>query len=214
MKKYKLFIFDLDGVIFNTKSNMRESWKFTKKKYNLTIPFSSYFSLIGAPFKIILQKLGIKNNLNEITQTYSEISLKKYNMVKIYQDVKNVLKKLSKVSKVAVVTSKDKKRTKIFIKKFGLKFDAISCPQKGLKGKPKPDQILKIIKKLSFKKKDCVYIGDMFVDLLTARNAKIDFILANYGYETKSVMKVIKINKFKDLIKYKTSQNSKDINQI
>ena len=52
----------------------------------------------------------------------------------------------------------------------------------------------------------------MFVDLLTARNAKIDFILANYGYETKSVMKVIKINKFKDLIKYKTSQNSKDIN--
>ena len=133
-------------------------------------------------------------------------------MVKIYPDVKNVLKQLSKVSKVAVVTSKDKKRTKIFIKKFGLKFDAISCPQKGLKGKPKPDQILKIIKKLSFKKKDCVYIGDMFVDLLTARNAKIDFILANYGYETKSVMKVIKINKFKDLIKYKTSQNSKDIN--
>ena len=30
MKKYKLFI-DLDGVILNTKSNMRESWKFTKK---------------------------------------------------------------------------------------------------------------------------------------------------------------------------------------
>ena len=39
--------------------------------------------------------------------------------------------------------------------------------------------------------------------------------LANYGYETKSVMKVIKINKFKDLIKYKTNQKfTKDINQI
>ena len=35
MKKYKLFIFDLDGVIFDTKSNMRASWNFVKKKYNL-----------------------------------------------------------------------------------------------------------------------------------------------------------------------------------
>ena len=58
MKKYKLFIFDLDGVIFNTKSNMRESWKFTKKKYNLTIPFSSYFSLIGAPLRLFYKNLA------------------------------------------------------------------------------------------------------------------------------------------------------------
>ena len=204
MKQFKLFIFDLDGVVFDTKANMRESWNFTKKRHHLSIPFNNYFSLIGAPFKIILHSLGIKKNFNKITKTYSDISKKKKNLVKIYPGVKSVLKQLSKFGKIAVVTSKDRNRTNMFIKKFGLKFDAISCPQKGLNGKPKPDQILKVLKKLSIKKKESVYVGDMFVDFLTAKNAKIDFILANYGYEKKSVNKVTKINKFKDLIKFKT----------
>ena len=41
----------------------------------------------------------------------------------------------------------------------------------------------------------------MKVDLVAAKNAKIDFILANYGYEKKKINKVVKINKFDDLIK-------------
>ena len=52
MKKYKLYIFDLDGVILNSKSNMEHHGMI---KYDLKPKFEDYFSLIGAPFLKILK---------------------------------------------------------------------------------------------------------------------------------------------------------------
>ena len=201
MKKYKLYIFDLDGVIFDSKSNMEATWNEVRLKHNLKPKFSDYFKLIGAPFIKIVNKLNIKSNRKKIAKTYFQKSKKYINKIKLYPKIKTVLNQLKLTSKVAVVTSKEKKRTHFFLKKFNLKFDIISCPQNGKRGKPYPDQILKVIKKFKIDKKDCVYIGDMKVDLVAAKNANVDFILANYGYEKKRIKNVIKINKFEDLIK-------------
>lgn len=202
MKKYKLYIFDIDGVIFDSKLNMMSSWNEVRIKHNIKSKFEDYFKLIGTPFLNILKKLKINTDIKKIAKTYNQNSLKYINKVKLYPNVKVVLNKLKKKSKIAIVTSKEKKRTFFFLKKFNLKFDMVSCPEKGKKGKPYPDQLLKVIKKFEFKKKDCVYIGDMNVDLMAAKNAKIDFIFANYGYEKKFIKKITKINKFNDLRRY------------
>ena len=50
MKKYKLYIFDLDGVILNSKSNMEASWNDVRIKYDLKPKFEDYFSLIELHF--------------------------------------------------------------------------------------------------------------------------------------------------------------------
>ena len=206
MKKYKLFIFDLDGVIFDTKLNMKESWRIVRKKHNLKISFKNYFSFIGSPFKTILKKLGVTKNFQGITETYSKASKEKITLVKIYPGAKKIIKKLKKNSRVAVVTSKDLKRTKFFLKKFNLKFDFISCPKKGKKGKPYPWQINEVLKKFSILRKDSVYIGDMLVDLEAAKNANIDFILTKYGYAPKKIKikkKILKIKNLNELEKFK-----------
>ena len=73
-----------------------------------------------------------------------------------------------------------------FIKKFKLPLKNISCPKKELRGKPFPDQINFIIKKINFKKKsEIAYVGDTRFDLLAAKRAKINFIHARYGFEKK-----------------------------
>jgi beta-phosphoglucomutase-like phosphatase (HAD superfamily) len=56
-----LIIFDLDGVLFDSKKNMEISWNFVKKKYQLKIKFESYFQNIGMPFLNILKKLILFN---------------------------------------------------------------------------------------------------------------------------------------------------------
>lgn len=201
MKMYKLYIFDLDGVILNSKSNMEAAWKDVRLKYTLKNNFNAYFSLIGIPFIKILKKLGIKKNRKKIEKTYSEKSLKYIDKIKLYPKIKSVLNQLSIKSKIAVVTSKEKKRTYFLLKKFNLRFDAISCPEKGKRGKPYPDQLLKVIKKFKLHRKDCIYIGDMKVDFIAAKNAKIDFAWAQYGYEKKKLKKLNIIKKFEDLIK-------------
>ena len=61
-------------------------------------------------------------------------------------------------------------KNKKILKKFSLKFNEIRCSNNKFR-KPKPDKILSILKKLKIKKNETVYIGDMMVDKLTAKNA-------------------------------------------
>ena len=77
--------------------------------------------------------------------------------------------------------------------------DFVFCPHKNLYGKPHPRQINILSRKTKVSKKEIVYIGDMFVDKQTAKNAKVDYIHANYGYSKKMKSKY-SINQIYDII--------------
>ena len=47
VKNIKLLIFDLDGVLINSKNNMSISWKVLSKENKLNIHFREYFKKIG-----------------------------------------------------------------------------------------------------------------------------------------------------------------------
>ena len=198
----KILIFDLDGVLINSKNNMLSAWRYTNKINNLNIPFSSYFKNIGTPFKNILKKLKVRKYHNKIEQCFREESIKKINKIKLYPDVKKTLLHVKRKNyKIGILTSKDKKRTKKILKKFKINylFDFIECPEVGCRGKPYPDQILKIMKIYSVNPKLVTYIGDMKSDLITAKRAKINFVFAKYGYG--KISKINSIKRFSDITK-------------
>ena len=197
----KILIFDLDGVLINSKTNMKKSWESVQRKFSYKeIKFKKYFNEIGIPFEEILKNLKIFKNHKQIKKCYDETSIKNNNLIKFYRGVKKELKILYSLNyELCVVTSKDKKRTHIALKDISHLFTYIQCPQKNLKGKPYPDQILKLIKKIKLKKKECVYIGDTHVDYLTSKNAKIDFIFANWGYGNNNKLYTSSINRISEL---------------
>mgnify|MGYP005997078617 CR=1 FL=1 len=89
------------------------------------------------------------------------------------------------------------------INRFGLSFKCVCCPKKHLKGKPFPDQINYVLKKINIKKKsDVTYVGDTRFDFLAAKRAKINFIHARYGFEKKIKGLKVGINSFCDIIDY------------
>jgi phosphoglycolate phosphatase-like HAD superfamily hydrolase len=60
--------------------------------------------------------------------------------------------------------------------------------------------LISAIKKNRIKNLNCCYVGDTYIDYKTAKNAKIDFIFAKYGYETRKMpKKIISINNFNNL---------------
>jgi len=203
MKDKKLYLFDLDGVIINSKKNMRKSWDTVNNKFELNISFKKYFSLIGRDFKNILKKLKIKNkNFDQIEKSFRDESIKNFNEYKLYPGVRRVLNQLKKKKiKIGIVTSKDCIRTRKILRKFSLKFNEVRCSDGKLKGKPKPDKVLSIIKKLKIDKKKTVYVGDMLVDKLTAKNAGVEYIHALYGYSPKIINHKNTIHSFNELIK-------------
>jgi len=198
--KKKIVIFDVDGVLLNSKINMSKSWKSVQKEFGYKdIGFQKYFDRIGQPFEIILKQLGIENNFKNIKNSYDKESIRNKNLVKYYPGVIKELKILKSLGFVlCIVTSKDRLRTNLLISKTKKYFRLIQCPEKNLKGKPFPDQLLKVINKLKVKKKECVYIGDTNFDFLAAKRAKIDFIFATWGYSLNQKYKY-SINKINDL---------------
>ena len=202
MKKISAILFDMDGVLFDSKKNMKKSWNDTNKKFNLNINFEKYFSKIGIPFNCILDQLKIKKNNNKIKNFYKKKSILYKNLVKLYPHAKKTLNYLTKKKiKIGVVTSKDKFRTLQLIKRYNLNFSTIVCPSKNLRGKPYPDQILLALKKIKVSKKNAVYIGDTYIDLLAAKRSGVKFIFAKYGYGKIIDKKIVNIKNLSELKK-------------
>lgn len=202
-KKFSHFIFDIDGVILNSKSNMRLSWKKTNNKFNLKKNFSNYFENIGLPFNKILKNIGINSNFKEIENEYKKNSIKYSKKITIYKKIKKFLMHLegNKID-YYVVTSKDLSRTKKFLSHYKIFPKSIHCPSNKYKGKPNPDLLNHCIKLNKLNKKQCCYVGDTEFDYIASKKAKINFIFANYGYgKIKKKYKFV-INTPKELFKY------------
>ena len=202
IKNIKLVLLDLDGVLFDTRSNMFLSWKMVQKKFKIKKKFNQYFKFVGMPFDKILKNLSINKELSKIHDIYQKESIRNFNKIKLYPGIKQTLKNLIKRKiLVGVVTSKDKKRTLKLIKKFKLNIRYIVPPSKNLRGKPFPDQLIKAMNLAKIGHLNTIYIGDMFVDFKAAKNSKINFIHAEYGYGKKYNFYKYSIKRFKDLIK-------------
>jgi len=158
--KKKIVIFDLDGVLIDSIKNMEISWKHVSFKYGLNIKFEEYKKNIGLPFDEITKNLQIKKNREKIKKSYNFYSKKFLNKIYIYPNVKNVLKYLIKKNYlIALITSKDRVRTKKIISLFKLKFKYIFTPNNSIKSKPHPDQIYKIIELENIKKKIVIMLA-------------------------------------------------------
>tara|TARA_B110000977_G_C11074353_1_gene490634 strand:- start:1617 stop:2252 length:636 start_codon:yes stop_codon:yes gene_type:complete len=197
----KIYLFDLDGVILNSKKNMNLAWNSVMEGLEIEIKFENYFNYIGLPFREILKKLKIdKSKFTKAEKIFILNSKKNLDKLKLYNKVSetiNLLKKRKKI--IGVLTSKDKIRTLMILKKFNLNFDFVLCPVSKKLSKPNPFQIFEIMKTYKSKKKDLVFVGDMDIDKLTAHNAGIDFIYCNYGYG-KKILKKNFISRFSQIL--------------
>ena len=198
----KLIIFDLDGVLINSKHNMHYAWLAVLTKFKLNISFNRYFKYIGIPFENILSNFNINIKYHkQIKETFSKESLKNISQIKLYPNVIKIINLLKKKNiKLAIVTSKDKLRSKKIVKRLKIDIKQIFSPEKKLKGKPYPDQLIKTLKINNIKAKNVVYVGDTKFDFIAAKRAGIKFIFANYGYGKNISLYKFKINNFKEIL--------------
>lgn len=178
----KLYVFDLDGVLIDSKKNMQKSWEQVQHHFGITNPFEEYFGHIGIPFHDILDKMGIIVSQDDIKRVYDRTSLVNLGEIEFYDGVHETLSKIRKRGcKTAIVTSKSWDRTEKILLHLP-QFDYVGCPTKEFRGKPAPDHLFSAMAYCNVDKEDTVYIGDMNADYECAKRAGVDFIFAEYGY--------------------------------
>jgi len=197
----KLVLFDLDGVLVDSKHNMMLSWNAVREKHNIDVKFKDYFENIGRPFSDILDILNIKENQNDIAQTYNEVSKQMIDKASFYEGTKSVLNRLAdKKIKTGIVTSKDTMRSQFFLDLLGFEFDIVQTPNETLQGKPAPDHLLYAMSELGVSAADTIYVGDMNVDYETAKRAEVDYVHASWGYGVCSDENTIKLKEISQLM--------------
>jgi HAD superfamily hydrolase (TIGR01549 family) len=203
--KLKLIIFDLDGVLINSLPNMIYSWNKVKKKFKIKNEFKEYYKFIGLDFYEILENLRIKKkDFLKIKKAYSKFSNEGFNKVKLYKNVKKTLIQLNRIAPLAILTSKDKDRTKKILKKllFEINFQSVQSPTKKFRSKPSSDLMLKLVAENNLNLDQVIFVGDSIYDYQMAKKAHVKFIYARYGYSNLKIKKMNTINSINQIFKF------------
>jgi phosphoglycolate phosphatase len=181
--KKKLVLFDLDGVLIDSKLNMHRTWECVVEEFGLTVPFENYFSNIGRPFREILSIIGIKERQFDIERRYNELSCETIARVKIFPGAQEFLNLLEENDIfIGIVTSKEEKRTQLILEKFENRFSIICTPNSICRGKPAPDHLLMAVALKNVDPAEALFVGDMDVDSMAAKRAGVDYVHVSWGY--------------------------------
>nr|WP_281381661.1 HAD family hydrolase [Conexibacter arvalis] len=176
-------LFDLDGVLVDSRAAMEEAWEAVQRDLGVTVPFAAYFREIGRPFADIMERLGLERQREEIERVYFATALRTAPRVPAFPGVGAALARLAVAGvKLGVVTSKARPQTYWALSQFDVPFETVQTPEDRHPGKPSPWPLLIAASEARTDVADAVFIGDMDVDCAAARHAGMRFMHAAWGY--------------------------------
>ncbi len=192
--KVKLVVFDLDGTLVNAYEAIVKSVNFTLKKmgYPEAAP-KKICKAVGWGDKRLLAVFVKENDLEQallIYRAHHRASLRKYaKLLAFTQEVLTYLRR--RKYKIAIASNRPTEFTHIIVEHLGIKkyFDYILCADTLQQGKPHPQILLKIMKQFNMDASEAIFVGDMAVDIQTARNAGVRGIAVPTGSSTLSEIK-------------------------
>ncbi|OGX32165.1 MAG: hypothetical protein A3D27_02770 [Omnitrophica WOR_2 bacterium RIFCSPHIGHO2_02_FULL_46_37] len=184
--KIKLVIFDLDGTLVDAYQAIIKSVNFTLSE--MGYPEASRLRIrraVGWGDKRLLGVFVKEKDIEYalvIYRRHHRLSLK--SSIKLLPYANKILRYLTKNGfKIAIASNRPTEFTGIILRRLALKkyFDYVLCADRLAQGKPHPEILLKIIKKLKVRPAEVVYVGDMAIDVKTAQAAGIKPIAISGG---------------------------------
>ena len=184
----RLWIFDFDGTLVNSEKSIKDCYiKITKQLIPERIEFVK--NIIIGPSLEETTSLILTRNKIHLKATFIEKFKNEYDEKLLfnstsYPNASSVLKALySKKDKIAILTNKRKIPTQKLIKHFGWEkiFTWIACLDENINATNKSE--LLISQNINYLEYEKIYlVGDTLGDAIAAKDNKIPFIFAKYGY--------------------------------
>lgn len=193
---YQAVIFDLDGTLLNTLSDLANAGNYALVELGLPIyDHEKYKQMLGYGKKKLIEEILPKGM--ELCNTVANQLFDSYYMrhmldeTIIYQGINELLKTLrDKQIKLAVLTNKPYIfATEMIEHYFPQMFDYIQGVDNDDITKPNPLNLLKIIKEFDVMPINVLYVGDTDVDVLTGQNANVDTAGVLWGFRSKDELK-------------------------
>ena len=193
---YELAIFDMDGTILDTLTDLHEctnraltACKLPERTYDEVRRF------VGNGIRVLIERAVPEN----CEQVVIDKVFKKFNKIykkhcadftKPYEGIVDLPSTLrQKGIKTAVVSNKtDYAVQDLCVKYFDGLFDCAVGVREGLEKKPSPEPINLVLDTLGIDKSKAVYIGDSEVDAATGKNAGLKTIGVLWGFRDRKTL--------------------------
>ena len=194
----KAYLFDMDGTLVNSLNSISYFANKALKKFGFCeIPTDEYKLMVGDGAYTLVKRMMKRVNAdekmfeavyNEYNKTYDD------NFLYLANPYDGILKMLEEIKssgcKTAIISNKPHSTAqKISDSLFGDMIDICFGKKENFPVKPDPSSVNEVIRLLDVDKKDCFYIGDTLVDMLTGKNAGVYTIGVTWGFRDISELK-------------------------
>lgn len=183
----KLVIFDFDGTIADTSEGIFNSIEYAREKMGLKeLTKEQMRSHIGPPMEESYAKNFALSGerLKQAIAYHKEYAMRSgFLEIKLYDGIREMLSYLKERGAVcAIATLKAQETAEKIIKAFGL--DRWVDRTEGVQKTPrkKSEMLLSLLREYSLDRGDAVLVGDSMFDLVSAKEARMDFYAVVYGF--------------------------------
>lgn len=182
----KLFIFDLDGTLVDAYRAIESSLNATRARFGYSpVSYKEVRSRVGRGDRRFIETFFPHKDAARAVSFYRRHH--KRALVSLSRTMPKALRTLAALKKrnklIAIASNRPSPFTRIIIKVTGISryIDGVWCADEVNSLKPRPKILNVIVKRFGVEKRDSVYIGDMDIDLDTARRARIDPVFVTTG---------------------------------
>ena len=198
MITYNTYIFDLDGTLLDTLTDLAASTNYALRTHGMpehTIDEVRRF--VGNGVRKLMERAvpdGTDNPLFDeafatFRQHYMEHSL---DTTRPYEGVPDMLAALkAKGCHLAVVSNKMMAATQELCRHFFPETIEVAIGEneaEGIRKKPAPDTVIAALRQLGVGEEGAVYVGDSDVDIATARNSNLPCISVLWGFRDRDFL--------------------------
>ncbi len=194
----KTLIFDLDGTLLDSIKDIAIAMNEALKVLGYeAIETSKYNYFVGEGVDVLV--VNVVKHLNKnidkqvLLEKFVELYENKLHKNTFpYEGICELLEELNKKGyNLAVLSNKPHELTKIYVEHFFGKynFKQVFGQREGVAKKPDANTALFIAKELGVDVKECFFIGDTKVDMLTAKNASMKSIGVLWGFRDEKELK-------------------------
>lgn len=187
----KLVIFDLDGTLLDTLSDLTDSVNYAMTKLDLPTYSSEQVRMMIGNGVSVLMARAVTENRRELQPQALALQREYYNAhidkhTKPYDGVKEMLSDLiARGFTPAVHSNKDENCARELCDKyFGGLITYVCGTTDYAVTKPNPIKIVELMNSLGVNRNNAVYCGDSDVDIATARNAGIACVSVTWGFRS------------------------------
>ena len=193
--KYQAILFDMDGTLLDTLTDMQAAVNHILEKYGCpTRTLEEVRRFVGNGAGPLIHRAlpqGVDPDREaEILADYRAY-YQAHNCVETrpYDGIGPLLERLRREGvRTAVVSNKPDQTTRTLAARFFPELDGAMGQREGIAPKPAPDMVRAALARLHAAPEETLYVGDSEVDVDTARNAGLDMIGVAWGFRGRAAL--------------------------